>query len=88
MHNEALLMERRAEAIRRAVAWAHHASRLCGRPPPEPPQIMSLAAARMRYLALLLPAEERCYMDLARFFDSAARDADEAMVLTGHGSVE
>ncbi|GEM_PF-2861818 len=77
------LPEHRAEAIRRALAWAQHASLLCGQPPPDLPQIMALAAARMRYLALLLPAEQRIYMDLARYFDSAARDAKEA----GQGNV-
>ena len=68
------LPEHRAEAIRRALAWAQHASYLCGQPPPELPQLMTLAAARMRYLALLLPAEQRSYMDLARYFDAAACD--------------
>lgn len=83
MFDELAASERRADTIRRAVAWAHHASRLCDRPTPEPSQLMALAAARMRYLALLLPAEEPNYMDLAKFFDAAARDTQGATMLAG-----
>lgn len=83
MTSDPVVQDHRAETIRRAVAWARHASRVCERPVPGPGLLLSLAAARMRYLALLLPAEARGYMELARFFDRVALEPAEAGVLVG-----